>query len=152
MLHFFLMNPGTLLSATRFNTVASRVPVRGVAASMLAVLLMTLCGQASAQHCTSRYSDETQNTSPTGVTFIAVSTFTLKCHGDITGSLNILSRGHSTTQLQIEKEDNGRWRIVERGNHIAYQAGPGNYRITIEEPGKRGGFVDWKIRYSKPLP
>lgn len=108
--------------------------------------------QASVQHCTTRYSDEVQNISPTGVTFIVVSAFTLSCSGNITGSLHIKSRGISTTQLQIEKKNKDTWQTVERGNQITHQAGPGTYRLSVEQTEKRGAFVSWRLRYSKPLP
>lgn len=116
------------------------------------MLTLGFVAHAAAQHCTTRYSDEVYNTSPTGATFIAVSAFTLNCHGDITGSLRVTAGSTSKTQLQIEKEDNGTWMVVEYGNHIAHQADPGTYRLTVEQSGRRGNFTSWRLRYSKPLP
>src|SRR5690554_1774625 len=95
--------------------------------SIISLVVVSPVAQASVQHCSTRYSDEVQNISPTGVTFIVVSAFTLSCSGNITGSLHIMSRGIATTQLQIEKKNKDTWQPVERGNQITHQADPGTY-------------------------
>lgn len=122
--------------------------------SLIAASILTMgpATHAWAQHCTTRYSDNVSSTSPTGATFIAVSTFTLSCHGDITGSLRVIAGSTSKVQLQIEKEKDGAWTVLEQGHHIAHQGAPGTYRLTVNQTGKPGGFTTWRLRYSKPLP
>ncbi len=127
------------------------VPVL-ILGSVLGSASATHASATSVDHCTTRYSDELENTSPTGATFIAVPPFKLSCRGGITASLDVMSGGASHTQLQIEKETDGVWLVVARGNYATHRAEPGTYRLTVAQTGKKGSFASWRLRYSKPLP
>lgn len=122
---------------------------------LLAVsVLMTpiTSAHAAAKLCTTRYSDELENVSPTGATFIAVSAFQLDCQGGIHGSLNVTSGRLSDTQLQLERKLDGQWTVVERGHTLSHHAQPGTYRMSVAQTSKKGSFCTWTLRYSKPLP
>lgn len=136
-------------TSLRHSTITARLGSGLIAATLL---IAGTVSQASVTHCTAQYSDELENTSPTGAIFIAVSPFKLNCRGGISGSLDVTTGGIAHTHLQLEKEHNGTWQRVERGNHLFHQAEPGTYRLTVEQTGKRGGFTSWQLRYSKPLP
>lgn len=88
----------------------------------------------------------------TGVAFIAVPEFPLRCRGSIHGSLTVMGGRIADTQLHIEKRVGDHWMVVDQGTTLAYQADPGTYRLTVTQSTEKGSFVRWKLRYSKPLP
>ena len=108
--------------------------------------------QASADVCTTRYSDDMEGVSLAGSMSIAVSGFPVSCRGSIQGSLYVMNGKVSNVQLIIEEHVNGNWVPVAQGHSVNHKVDPAIYRMVVAHTGTKGAGVRWRLRYSKPLP
>lgn len=114
--------------------------------SAVGLLMFGLSSIASAATCKTYISSTVPGSTPVNTTTVALGPFTVNCSGSFGGSLTNTSRAWLT--LQLEKEVNGVWTIVNSG-YIAYSGTPGTYRYTVYDMGNGNGT--WILNYNYPV-